>query len=364
MALSRKRGNYLKASNPPSATSANKPFLGKIHVTVVEYNEENFAEREVSAFSECLPFKEAPMVTWVNVSGMYEPDIIERAGKAFNLHPLVIADILDATYLAKLEDFGTYLYGEVGVVELSREARELVTEQLSIVFGMNYIITFQRRPSANFAPILDRIRKRGRICSMGADYLVYSIIDLAIDSYYKILDHVDTSIEAIEDSLVVNPKPYLLRDIYTLKQEMIELRKVVWPLREIANGLTRRDTLYVKTATLPYFRDIHEYTVQIIEMIESSRDLLSGLLDIYLSSQNNRMNQIMKVLTIISTIFLPLMFLASFYGMNLKGMLEIEIHWVYPLVIMVMIGIALTMLFIFWKKHWFSNPFKDQRLKK
>jgi len=363
MARLRRRGKYLNASGIPPATSPDKPLRGKIHVTVVEYNEQSLTEREISSFSECLPFKEAPTVTWVNVSGTYEPDIIESEGKAFNLHPLVVANILDATNLAKLEDFGTYLFGEVGVVELSGEAGELVTEQISIVFGTNYVITFQRSPVTYFAPILDRIRKKGRICSAGADYLVYSIIDLAIDSYYKILDHVDTSIEAIEDTLVVRPEPSLLRDIYSLKREMIELRKVVWPLREIANGLARRDTPYVKTATLPYFRDIHEYTVQIIEMIESSRDLLSGLLDIYLSSQNNRMNQIMKVLTIISTIFLPLMFLASFYGMNLM-MPETEIPYAYPIVLVIMAGVAVVMLYIFWRIGWLSNPFEDKHLKR
>ncbi len=354
----RRRHRFHKDTLESPSNAVTKPILEKIHINVVEYNENEVREREISSFSECLPFKESPTVTWINVGGIHEPEIIEKAGTTFNLHPLVIADIFDTSYLAKLEDFGTYLFGEIGVVRETDE--ELVTEQNSIIVGANFVITFQKSPSSFFTPILDRIRKKGRICAMGTDYLVYSIIDLAIDSYYKILDHTDTHIEKIEDDLVVRPEPTLLREIYTLKREMIDLRKVVWPLREIANGLARRETPFIKPATLPYFRDIHDYTVQIIEMIESSRDLLSGLLDVYLSSQNNRLNEVMKVLTIISTIFLPLMFLASFYGMNFHYMPEIDVPWAYPLLILIMVGIAIFMLVIFKRKRWLSNPFTVQ----
>ncbi len=356
MALLRGRRKFVKIPPSPPEKPDSKPLLGKVHVTVVEYNEQTVTEREVFSFSDCLPFKEN-MVTWVNVSGIHEPEIIDNAGKTFNLHPLVVADILDASYLAKLDDFGTYLFGEIGTVNWDDQAQELVMEQSSIVFGSNFVITFQKGPSTFFQPILERIRKKGRICAQGSDFLVYSIIDLAIDSYYKILDHVDTHIERVEDALVVQPEPKLLQKIYTLKREMIDLRKVVWPLREIANGLARREVSFVKPGTLPYFRDLHEYTVQIIEMIESSRDLLSGLLDVYLSSQNNRLNEVMKVLTIISTIFLPLMLLASIYGMNFHYMPEIDVPWAYPLLLLVMVGIAIFMLIIFWRKRWLANAF-------
>ncbi len=355
MALRRGRSKFVEVSKTP----VEKPLLGKVRVTIVEYNEQSVAEREIFSFSDCLPFKEN-MVTWVNVSGIHEPEIIESAGKTFNLHPLVVADIVDTTYLAKLDDFGKYLFGEIGTVRWDDKERELVMEQSSIVFGANHVITFQKGPSTFFDPILDRIRKKGRICAQGPDFLVYSIIDLAIDSYYRILDHVDTHIERIEDALVIKPETKLLQDIYTLKREMIDLRKVVWPLREIANGLARREVPFIKPSTLPYFRDLHEYTVQIIEMIETSRDLLSGLLDVYLSSQNNRMNEVMKVLTIISTIFLPLMLLASIYGMNFllpefgnAGGYPVE----YIVLIIVMVAIAIAMLLLFRRKGWLSNPF-------
>ncbi len=352
----RKRQKFIRGSTGLISKEDAKRPLGKVRITVVEYSQDSVIERDVSSFSECLPFKENPTVTWINVGGIHEPELIESAGKTFSLHPLVVTDILDTSYLAKLEDFGTYLFAEIGVVRQSEEGGELITEQNSIVFGMNFVITFQKSPSAFFTPILDRIRKKGRICSMGADFLVYSIIDLAIDSYYKILDHTDIHIEQIEDALVVRPEPKLLREIYTLKRDMIDLRKIVWPLREIANGLVRRDIQIIKISTLPYFRDIHDYSVQIIEMVETSRDLLSGLLDVYLSAQNNRMNEVMKVLTIISTIFLPLMLLASIYGMNLM-MPEFKEPMAYPVVIIVMFAVAIFMLIIFKRKRWLSNPF-------
>ena len=226
-------------------------------------------------------------------------------------------------------------------------------EQVSVILGSNFVISFQEIPGDVFDPIRDRIRNaKGRIRKMGADYLAYALLDAIVDNYFIILEKLGEKIEDMEEALVQNPTPETLQTIHHLKRETIFLRKSVWPLREVINSLERKESALIQEKTLIYIRDVYDHTIQVIDSVETFRDLVSGMLDIYLSSISNKMNNVMRVLTIIATIFIPLTFVAGIYGMNFKFMPELEWPMSYPLVWIIMIGITLSMIVYFRKKEW------------
>lgn len=227
------------------------------------------------------------------------------------------------------------------------------TEQISLIIGSNYLISFQEDEGDVFDLIRERIRTdRGRIRKMGSDYLAYSLIDAIVDNYFTVLEKIGESIEDIEDELIKNPTPEILQKIHTLKRELIFLRKSVWPLRELISRLERWESQLIDKSIDIYLRDVYDHTIQVIDALETFRDMLSGMLDIYLTSASNRMNEVMKVLTIIATIFIPLTLVAGIYGMNFKYMPELDSPWGYPMVYVVMLIISLVMLIYFRRKKW------------
>jgi magnesium transporter len=232
-------------------------------------------------------------------------------------------------------------------------SNEIVTEQISLILGPNFVISFQEKKGTVFNPIRERIRNdKGRIRKMGSDYLAYSLLDLIVDNYFIIMEKLGEKIEFLEEEVVTHPTPETLQTIHHLKREMIFLRKGVWPLREVVSGLERGESSLIKESTRIYLRDVYDHTIQTIDTIETYRDMVSGMLDIYLSSISNRLNAVMKVLTIIATIFMPLTFLAGIYGMNFKYMPELTWKWGYPVLCLIMIGIGIFMLAYFKKKNW------------
>jgi magnesium transporter len=331
--------------------------IGKRHaetarILLCEYDESHFQESEIHSLERVLPPPDGTAVAWIHIDGLQEVSLLEQMGSVFGLHPLILEDILNTEQRPKSEDHGEYIYI---VLRLFHEdaAGGLIPEQVSIVLGPNWLISLQEKKGSLFDPIRERLRnEKGRLRKAGADYLAHALLDAIVDSYFVILDKFGEKIETLEEALIGRPSPGTLRAIQALKREIIFLRKSVWPLREMLGGLGRSDSPLIREPSVIYFRDVYDHAVQVIDTIETYRDMLSGMLDIYLSSISNRMNEIMKVLTIIATVFMPLTFLVGVYGTNFKYLPELEWRWGYFALWGVMIIIAAFMLIYFRRKKW------------
>lgn len=322
-------------------------------ITLIDYDETQFKEIELSSIEECSSFKDKPTITWINIDGIHNVEVIEKTGKCFNLNPLLLEDILNTDQRPKMEDYDSYLFIVLKMISYNDVDREIKTEQISLVLGRNYVISFQETGGDVFEYIRDRIRKNmGRIRKLGADYLIYSLLDVIIDNYFIVLEKLGESIDILEEELIRNTKPETLGYLHRLKSEMIFLRKSVWPLRELIGTLERGESALIEKSTRLYLRDVYDHTIQVIDSVETFREMLSGMLDIYLSSISNKTNEIMKVLTMIATIFIPLTFIVGLYGMNFEFMPELKCKWGYPLVLVFMAAIAAFMLRYFKKKKW------------
>lgn len=344
-----------KAGLPPGTpVHIGAKRVGKTAITLLDYDEQHFQEVEVKAVEDCAAFKDKPTVTWINVEGINEVDTLEKLGEGFGLHPLVLEDIANTDQRPKMEDYDNYLYIVLKMLYYGEKTNQVATEQISLILGPNFVLSFQEGIEGDaFDPIRERLREsKGHIRRMGADYLAYSLIDAVIDSYFIVLEKLGERIELIEDALVANPTPPTLRAIHELKREMIFLRRSVWPLREVIGALERGESALIREDTGIYLRDVYDHTIQVIDTIETFRDMLSGMLDIYLSSVSNRLNAVMKVLTIIATVFMPLTFIVGIYGMNFRFMPELEWPWGYPAVLVVMVVIAVAMLAYFRRQKW------------
>jgi len=350
--LSKKR---LKTLGQPPGTLI---FTGEkkteeITITIIDYDENQYQEKKVKTVEECFPFKETPTVTWININGLHEPYIIEQVGEYFNIHPLILEDILNITQRPKLDDLGDYIYIILKMLSYDEGKRRIDIEQVSFLLGSNFVISFQEKEGDVFNPIRERIRTgKGRVRKMGADYLAYALIDAVVDNYFIILEQLGEEVELLEEELLTNPAPETSVKIHAMKRELIFLRRSIWPLRELIYVLERGESKIIKKATLLFLRDVYDHTVQVIDSVEAFRDIVSGMLDTYLSSLSNRMNEVMKVLTLIATIFIPLTFIAGIYGMNFHFMPELAWRWAYPIVWIVMCTIGILMLFLFKRKKW------------
>ncbi len=344
-----------KAGLPPGAlVHIGERKVEKTEIRILDYDEEHFQEVEIETADECLPLKDKPTVTWINVEGIHEVKVLERLGDCLGLHPLTVEDILNTDQRPKVEDFGEYIYIVLRMISYNDDRDEIVTEQTSLILGPNFVISFQEGPGGDvFHPVRERIRTgKGRVRKLGPDYLAYSLVDSIVDNYFIVLEKLGENIEFLEDELVTNPRPETLQTIHDLKREMIFLRKSVWPLREVISALERGESSLIQDSTRIYLRDVYDHTIQVIDAVETLRDMLSGMLDIYLSSISNRMNEVMKVLTIIATIFIPLTLIAGIYGMNFQYMPELGWRWGYPMVWFTMIVIGALMLVYFRRKRW------------
>jgi len=326
----------------------------EVKLSVINYAEVNFQEKVISSIEEVFSFRREPSITWLNVDGVHQPEIIEQVGKSFGLHPLVAEDIASTGQRPKMEDFDDYIFVVLRMLMFDEKENETKTEQVSILFGRDFVVSFQERADGDvFDPIRERLRSnKGKIRKLGADYLAYSLIDAIVDNYFVILEKLGETIEDVEEKVVANPTAETLQTIHDLKREMIFLRKSVWPLREVINRLERSESPLINKSTCVYLRDVYDHTIQVMDAVETFRDMLSGMLDIYLSSVSNRMNEVMKVLTVIATIFIPLTFVAGIYGMNFRYMPELEQAWCYPAVLVLMLAVALLMVVYFRRKKW------------
>jgi magnesium transporter len=349
-----------KAGLPPGTpVHVGEQKVETVRISVIDYDEKNFETRELERAEECFPYKEKATVTWINVDGLHDTSVAQELGMCYGWHPLIVEDILNTNQRTKMDIFDDYLFISLKMLTFNHRENKLDVEQLSLILGENYVVTFQETQGDIFDPLRNRIKNsKGKIRKAGADYLAYALLDSVVDNYFAVLEGIGEVIEDIEEELVTNPSPDTLQNIHELKREMIYLRKSVWPLREIISGLQREETSLIKEATNIYLRDLYDHTIQVIDTVETLRDMVSGMLDVYLSSISNRMNEIMKVLTIFAVIFIPLTFIAGIYGMNFNpekspfNMPELNWYFGYPFAMGIMVAVGVGMLFYFKKKKW------------
>ena len=323
----------------------------KVDITLIAYNENEFVETTFSSWEECMNQLNPNMIKWINVNGIHDAGLVEQIGKQFNIHPLTLEDIVNTSQRPKFEDYDNYV---VSIMKMITYDTELHSEQLSIILMDGMVISFQEVDGGDaFDLIRSRIRLgKGRIRKMGADYLAYALIDSVVDCYFNVLEKIGDAIELLEEKLITEPTKDTMQQLHFMKREMIFVRKAVWPMRELISNIERSETGLIKPSTDIYLRDVHDHTVRVIDTVETYRDLLSGMMDIYLSSVSNKMNEIMKVLTIITTIFVPVTFIVGVYGMNFDNMPELKTQSGYYVVWVVMITIILSLLFYFKRKKW------------
>ena len=323
----------------------------KVTIAAFNYTGASCNERRDLSFDD-LALPTDGSISWVDVGGVHNMDILESFGKLFQLHPLLLEDIANTDQRPKLDDYDTYLFLVMKMLSVT-DRQDIVVEQVSLVLGRNFVLSFQENGTDVFTPVRDRLRGgKGRLRQFGADYLLYALVDSIVDQYFTVVEVLGEKIEALQDLVVSDPKPDTLHQIHALKRQLLFLRRSVWPLREATNSLSRSECPLLQESTKIFFRDVYDHVVQIVDTIETLREMVSASLDIYLSSISYRLNTVMKVLTIITTIFMPLTFIVGIYGMNFEHMPELKWEWGYPLVLSVMAAIAIAMLGFFIRKKW------------
>jgi len=344
-----------KAALPPGTVEyVGERKAERVKITVFDFDDSHFEEKELRSIEECFPYRDTPGVSWINIDGLHDTDGLKKLGEHFGLHPLVLEDIVNTHQRPKVEDHQDHLFIVLKMLEYAEGETEVSAEQISFIVGPTYLLSFQEQEGDVWDPIRERIRTgAGRLRKSGTDYLAYSLIDAIVDHYFIVLEKIGDEIETLADELAAQPSPKTLRTIHALKREMIFLRKLIWPTREVAGILERAESSLIKKTTGVYLRDVYDHSVQLIEAMESYRDLISGMQDLYLSSMSNKMNAVMKILTIFATIFAPITFLAGVYGMNFKYFPELGWRLGYPLFWVVSLGLSLTLIVIFRKKGWF-----------
>lgn len=327
-----------------------------IKINAAQYSRENFSEKNILSPEELKPVGEG--ILWLNVDGIHIPETIGNICDKFGIHPLTQEDILNTAHRPKAEDNGSYIF--IVMKMLGFQSGSLLSEQVSLIIGKNYVLSFQENATDEFETVRENLRKnKGKIRELGPDYLAYRLLDFVLDNYFAVLEKIGDEIENVEDELVENPTRQTLEKIYKLKGEMIIIRRAVWPLREVISSLEKTETELISKSTQPYLRDLYDHIVQLIDTNENYREMAAGLMDIYLSSVSNKLNEIMKVLTIISTFFIPLNFIAGIYGMNFNtgiskyNMPELNFYLGYPMVLFLMFLVSLGLFIYFKRKKWF-----------
>lgn len=339
--------------SPGSLVHIGQKFRDNPLVKVLEYNEKDCREKEWDLFESWPSPTERSGVVWINIIGIHDIHLLERFGREFGIHLLVLEDILNTKQRPKFEDYGTYFFIILKNIAYEEQAKRLQIEQVSMIVGENFVVTFEEKEGEPFRAVRERVMNgKGLIRKAGADFLAYSLLDAVVDDYFLVMETIGEEIELLEEKLVSQTAGETVHRIHKMKREILLLRKTVWPLREVIGNMEKGVTSIIKDATVVYLRDVYDHVIEMVDVIETFRDMLSGMLDIYLSSVSNRMNEIMKVLTVISTIFIPLTFISGVYGMNFKFMPELNSRWGYPGVLGFMLLAGVFMLFYFRRKKW------------
>jgi len=322
-------------------------------LSIIHYDRDSYKFSMGNTQEECAACRDLTGVTWINVDTVSDADTLKSLADSYGLHSLTLEDIANTGHRVKYEDFGRYVLIILKMLEYNADTRSIDAEQLSIVMGENFLLTFQETPGDFFGGLRNEIKLSDSIVrKMGPDYLACRIIDIIVDNYFGTMEKFGDEIEDKEDELVANPTRKTLASIQGIKKNMMQLRQYVWPAREILNDLDKKESSLIKDETTAYFRDVYDRIFEAMDLIETMRDMVSGLIDIYLSSMSNKTNEVMKVLTVVATIFIPLTFIVGLYGMNFKYMPELDTQWGYPAILIFMLTVALGMLAYFRKRKW------------
>jgi magnesium transporter len=332
-------------------------------IILIDYNETNVTRQELATPEECLPYLDTESVSWVDVQGLGSENILQRLGQVFKLHPLLLEDIVNVPQRPKMEDYEDQLVFIARMVMPKESGYGFYSEQVSFVLGKHYLLTVQEEPEHDcFEQVRLRVHNnKGILRKQKADYLAYTLLDAIIDGFFPVLEAYGEQIEELEEEVVTNPTRQTLQKIYRVRRELLNLRRAIWPQRDAINSLIRDGSELICDHVQVYLRDCYDHAVQVLDMVETYRELTSGLMDVYLSAVGNRMNEIMKLLTVISSIFIPLTFIAGVYGMNFNtekspmNMPELNWYWGYPLCLALMAAIAAGLVYFFWRRGWFEN---------
>ncbi len=338
---------------PGSLVFTGRRKTGNVVIHLIRYDADHFTEQEVRNFNSFTPLGDEFKVNWIDIKALHDLNIIETSGKLFGIHPLILEDILNINQRPKIEFLENHLFIVLKMLSYNETENVIEAEQISIIVGKNYVITYQENYDDIFDNLRDRIRKaKGQLRALGPDYLAYTLMDTIVDYYYIILERIGQNIENYEEELLNEPRQEILKAIYILKRENLILRKSVWPLREVISRMERTTSPFLSKQTLPFIRDIQDHTTIVIETVESYMEMISNLIELFLSIGNNKLNEVMKILTIISTIFIPLTFLAGVYGMNFKYMPETDWRWGYFVILAIMLMLGAGMVYYFRRKKW------------
>jgi magnesium transporter len=327
-------------------------------ITLIDYNEVGCVRAEMVTPSEIVPYIDTESVSWIDLQGIGNEAILQQVGQVFELHPLVLEDVVNVPQRPKVEEYDEQLLIITRMILLNiQDGIGFTTEQVSFILGEHYILTVQEEPLYDCFPLVrERIMAgKGIIRRMGPDYLLYTLIDAIIDGFFPVLEVYGEQLELLEDEVVANPSRQTLEKIHRMKRELLTIRRAIWPQRDAINSLIRDESALISREVRIYLRDCYDHTVQVLDMVETYREVASSLMDIYVSSVGNKMNEIMKFLTVMSSIFIPLTFIAGVYGMNFKHMPELETRWGYFVCLGLMLTIALSLVMFFRRKGWFEN---------
>jgi magnesium transporter len=349
----RKKRSSKSGLPPGTPVHIGEQKLETMSLTALTYSEHALQEIQTDRVEEVLPLATNPANKWITVQGIHHIEGLQQLCAAFGLHPLVVEDIVNTDQRPKIEDYGDYLFIVMKAVLWHDHVQSLMVEQISLIVGVNVVLCFLEGKDDPFVDLRKRLHsEKGRLRTMGSDYLAYAHMDTIVDQYFPLLEKLGDDIEQLEERLITQADQEALRTLHQFKREMILLRKAIWPLREVLNHMERGESTLIQSSTHIYLRDVYDHTIQLIETTETYRDMLAGMMDIYLTSLSNKLNETMKVLTVIATIFIPLTFIVGIYGMNFTFMPELEWPWGYPLVMGVMLILAIGMLWSFRNKHW------------
>lgn len=322
-------------------------------ITLIEYSEEKLEKKQLTSEKIMKLGDNYNGIRWIHIEGLQDLDIFSELGEAYKLHPLVLEDILNTDQRPKIIINDNYIFVCSKMLSYNTEKADLEIEQVSFVLGRDFLLSFTEKDTDCFEPIIKRLKQSdSRIRKLGADYLLFCLLDVMVDNYFSVLESISEKIEATEDEMVIRTSNGTLKSIHEMRRQVLFIHKSIWPLRDVLSSLVRGESGFIKETTEIYIRDLYDHVIQVMDTVETLRDILSNMLDIYLSSTSNRMNEVMKILTMISTIFMPLTFIVGIYGMNIRNMPELNWPWLYPALWALMAAITVSMLYFFKKKKW------------
>lgn len=322
-------------------------------ITLIEFGPAEIIEHTFTTIAEAHAYQARLPVRWLNVHGLHDAEVMAEIGRRFKLHPLVLEDIMNTNQRPKVDDYDDYLFLVARFFEIAPDSGDISSDQVSLVLGHNFVLSFQERPSGRFDPVRDRLRHdRGQSRKLGADYLAYSLLDAIVDRYFTIIESIGERTEDLEDEMLSNATRNCLKTLHHLKRETLLLKRSVWPLREVINNLIRADDRFFQASTRPYLRDVYDHTMHAIESLEANRDVVAGMLDLYLSALSNRVNLEVRALTVIAVIFMPATLISGIFGMNFKAIPLLDNPLGFYAATGMMATVAVTLGAIFWRRHW------------